>query len=253
MCNKLKVCNKCKKELPLTREYFTKHKPSKDGLHYTCKKCRGFKNYGISLPRENAELIKSGLKRCKYCREIKDINIYRRIGKSRTCEFCPLCEDYHKAQKRIYDKIYYEKNKSMKKDYYSKWKKSGGQELRTMYNQKRRLLEKGIENTLTINEWRVILEYFSYSCAYCGITESEHLKKTKIRLSQEHIVPVAMGGSYTFHNIVPSCSYCNSSKNTKTLEEFYSISDNFTKERYDFIINFIEKIDVNDIKVTHLE
>jgi hypothetical protein len=34
---KTKICTKCKRELPATREYFHKHKGSKDGLNCWCK------------------------------------------------------------------------------------------------------------------------------------------------------------------------------------------------------------------------
>ena len=35
----IKVCTKCGKELPATEEYFQKHRESKDGLNWWCKRC----------------------------------------------------------------------------------------------------------------------------------------------------------------------------------------------------------------------
>jgi hypothetical protein len=36
----LKRCNKCGEEFPVTTDYFTKYKNSKDGFYYTCKTCQ---------------------------------------------------------------------------------------------------------------------------------------------------------------------------------------------------------------------
>lgn len=35
----IKICTKCKRELPATNEFFSKDKNSRDGLSYWCKEC----------------------------------------------------------------------------------------------------------------------------------------------------------------------------------------------------------------------
>lgn len=71
----MKICSKCRKELPSTTEYFHKNKFSFDGLQHYCKICR-HKNYHgskwtektpyISKPRLDA---KKGFKICTRCRK----------------------------------------------------------------------------------------------------------------------------------------------------------------------------------------
>lgn len=226
-----KICKKCGKDLPMTREYFTIAKGNKDGFSNCCKKCRGFKNYGFSLATENKELKKQGLKKCKYCGEIKPIEEYRMIGKTRRIEYCPDCEEIAKKQKSEYDKKYLEENKEHKKEYYNIWKKQGGQEIRRINEQTRKARKKELENTLTIDEWKECLSYFDNKCAYCG-DESEGL-------TQDHVIPVSKGGGYTKENIIPSCKHCNSSKCNKDLEAFYECTENFTEERLRKILKWV--------------
>jgi 5-methylcytosine-specific restriction endonuclease McrA len=48
-------------------------------------------------------------------------------------------------------------------------------------------------------------------CVYC--------RQSK-KLTVDHIIPLARGGTDNIENIVPACRSCNSRKNTKTAEEF---------------------------------
>lgn len=230
---KTKICKKCGKELPMTREYFTVANSNKDGYHNLCKKCRGFKNYGFSLATENKELKKQGLKKCKYCGEIKPIEEYRKVGNTRRIEYCENCEEIAKKEKAIYDKEYSENNKEHKKEYYIKWKMQGGQEIRRINEQSREAMKRNLKNTFTVEDWEDCLDFFNNECAYCG--------RSDIELSQDHVIPISKGGEYTKENIVPACKHCNSSKNNRDLDYYYELTDEFTYERYKKILNWINK------------
>ncbi len=80
------------------------------------------------------------------------------------------------------------------------------------YDQRRRMRKAGLPATLTGGQWQEILEQHDHACAYCG--------RADLPLEQEHMMPVSRGGGYTAANIVPACGPCNSSKGTKTYEEF---------------------------------
>ncbi len=67
-------------------------------------------------------------------------------------------------------------------------------------------------NDFTIEEWKLKLEEYNYCCVYCHVQDQQ--------LHQDHVVPVAKGGGYTWDNIVPACKPCNSSKAAKSLLEF---------------------------------
>lgn len=226
-----KVCTKCGKELPKTREYFTASKYHKDGFHNHCKKCRGFKSYGFALNTENKELAKNGLKKCKYCGKVKPIEEYRMVGKHRRIEYCPDCEAIAKKEKAKYDKKYLEENKEKKKEYYQQWKEQGGSEIRRINEQQREARKRSLKNTLTLEDWHDCLEYFDNRCAYCGCKSEQ--------LSQDHVIPLSKGGEYVRENIVPACKSCNSSKNNRDLDYFYELTEYFTYERYIKILEWI--------------
>jgi hypothetical protein len=68
-------------------------------------------------------------------------------------------------------------------------------------------------NTLTSEEWLVILEEHEFKCVYCG----KNLLNLFNRPTRDHIIPVSKGGDNIKENIAPSCQSCNSRKHTKVL------------------------------------
>lgn len=236
--SKTKICSKCGKELPLTGEYFTVNNSSKDGFHYLCKLCRGFKSYGYSLKYINTVLKEKGLKRCKYCGKDLPIESYKMVGKTRRIEYCEECEHIHKKKKSEYDRQYLIDNKEYKKEYYNQWKEQGGKDIRYENEQKRQELLKSLKHDLTDKEYSDTLSYFNNSCAYCGIYEEECKNKYGVGLSKEHIIPIVKNGEFTKNNIIPSCAGCNSKKHIKDLAEFYEINEEFTTEKYTKILDF---------------
>ena len=73
--------------------------------------------------------------------------------------------------------------------------------------QRRRAVLKGSIGSFTPQEWDSLIEVYKHRCAYCG-------KKTK-RLTVDHIIPLSKGGENFISNIIPACSYCNSSKHDR--------------------------------------
>ena len=59
-------------------------------------------------------------------------------------------------------------------------------------------------NDLTAAQWQEIKAAYGYRCIYCG--------RKMQRLTQDHITPLARGGSHTASNIVPACATCNKKK-----------------------------------------
>lgn len=190
------------------------------------------------LRSENAKLAKQGLKRCKYCLEVKEVTNYKKVGKHRIKEYCIDCTTIYKEEKRKYDKEYYLKNKEKKQVYYKKWKANGGQELRRLNDQKREAKKKNVYSDLTIDEWEECLKYFDYSCAYCGMKNEDHIEKYGHRLHQDHIIPLSKDGAYSKFNIVPACLSCNSSKNDMDLEDFFMHNKIFKLCSYIYILDY---------------
>lgn len=85
-------------------------------------------------------------------------------------------------------------------------------------------------------KWRVeLIERCGNECYYCGIEgdrpedwvwDEAHqsywlpVSTRREMLVREHMVPKSRGGSDKPENIVPACRKCNSTKGTKTVEEW---------------------------------
>ena len=79
---------------------------------------------------------------------------------------------------------------------------------------KRRMKIYNSEGSHTKTEWDAMKKKYNYMCLCCKQQEPF------IKLCEDHIVPLAVGGSNFITNIQPLCKSCNSRKGIKTI--FYS-------------------------------
>lgn len=190
---KLKRCPRCGYIFPY--EHFHKNKGTPDGLQAVCKDCfrssqelQGALEYEFKVA-EREELARRNLKRCNRCEGIKP-----------RCQF-----HYNAATWDLLDTICKPCASEKFSIYYST-------ERSRMRKQRRRAKKANAEHSLTKEDWQFALEYFEYSCAYCG--------RTGISLCQEHFVPLAAGGGYTKRNILPACKRCNYSKHQSPFNDW---------------------------------
>lgn len=80
---------------------------------------------------------------------------------------------------------------------------------------RRAALRRDAPGSFTPQEWQAKLEEYNYQCAYCGNPLDEDI-------TIDHITPISRGGSHNISNLAPAHKSCNSSKNNKTLEEFWA-------------------------------
>jgi len=70
---------------------------------------------------------------------------------------------------------------------------------------------------------RLIIEAWGGCCAYCGCQPG--------KITLDHVIPKAKGGTTQWSNLVPACSDCNVSKNHCNWIEWYQQQLSHTSER----------------------
>jgi len=84
-----------------------------------------------------------------------------------------------------------------------------------------------------------ILRRDAYRCGYCG--------RGDLRLTIDHIIPKARGGTDSWDNLVSACTLCNNRKGDRTPEEanMMMLIKPFKPSHIMFIKNVVGKIDDN--------
>lgn len=111
------------------------------------------------------------------------------------------------AQKREYSRRNAERIAAERAEYYR-----ANKEIWQVHNGRRRARKAA--GTLTLDEWRTILDEFDHRCAYC---------QGQGAMEIEHMVPLSRGGRHDKDNIVPACRSCNRRKYDRTIFEFLAI------------------------------
>lgn len=128
-------------------------------------------------------------------------------------------KEYEKTH-RIERRAYRAKNKEKIREKGKEWRHNNPGKVR-LYDQKKRALRKMAGFLPLERIQRVIREnietYGVLTCIYCE-------KPTKSNQdSLEHKQPLFRGGTHDFENLAIACRSCNSSKGTKTFEEYTQI------------------------------
>jgi hypothetical protein len=171
--------------------------------------------------------------RCKRC-SIEDTQEYERNDpeKVRNCRLRSYQK--HKESKNQRNKNWQSKNREHLKEYNKQYIKDNPEKVKE-YGYKR--LNKN--HKISEKEWNSCKEYFNNSCAYCGMSETEHKTKHKNRgLNKEH---VDHEGSVYLDNCVPACYRCNLCKWLYPMEEWYRKQQYFDEERLQKILKWVNE------------
>lgn len=90
------------------------------------------------------------------------------------------------------------------------WK--GGYENTLMLNRKRRVLKYDNGGTHTLEQWNTLKRKYAFMCLCCKKQEPF------VTLSEDHIIPLSLGGTDDITNIQPLCRSCNSQKHNKVVD-----------------------------------
>ncbi|UCH66869.1 MAG: HNH endonuclease [Ignavibacterium sp.] len=82
-----------------------------------------------------------------------------------------------------------------------------------------------------------ILRRDAYRCGYCG--------RGDLRLTIDHIIPKARGGTDSWDNLISACTICNNKKSDRTPEEanMSLLTKPFKPSHIMFIKNVVGKLD----------
>lgn len=152
------------------------------------------------------------VKRCSFCGEWKLLDEFAKngvdeTGAQRYRDDCKTCYNVRRREN---------KTKKRHSDFVGGMKRRGETDV-----------------TYTHQQWKEAVIYFGGECAYCGCT-----MRKGMRLTRDHLVPVAKGGKTIQSNIVPACSHCNSSKQDEEWRDWYMKQPFFSQERMNKIFKW---------------
>jgi 5-methylcytosine-specific restriction endonuclease McrA len=239
-----KCCSKCGETKPLADYYIDRGR-----VKPHCKACHAAaaqayrQSHAASLKINKAAYYQSRKtagtpvvkhppeKQCITCQEVKpaadfyiDSITGRLIGECKTCRTTAALAyaQAHPKQRRQIGRRYNTQNP----DVYRAWRRANPQRVRAIkhrynsthpeqlkaWDHRRKARVRGAGGSFTGAEWRALKAQYDHRCLMCGRQEPE------IKLSVDHVVPVALGGSNDASNIQPLCLFCNQSKHTTILD-----------------------------------
>lgn len=167
---------------------------------------------------------------CTICHSEKLLDAFMKRGD----KFRNQCKECHNAKVLLYVKANPEKRKESKHNSYLKHKDSAAEYARNYYvENKDVILERG-KNWDKANPEKKAEKYNRRrarlsACKTYEIRESFliNLKNSpcigcgsRIKITQDHIVPLARGGNHSEGNLQPLCLSCNSGKQDKLMSEW---------------------------------
>ena len=116
----------------------------------------------------------------------------------------------HKTRAEQNRKDYYNTHERKNYNYYQTHERA--RKLQQMGAMRYRARKMGAEGTHTLEEWEALKKEYIFRCAACG--EQEPV----IKLTEDHIKPLSIGGSNCIDNIQPLCRTCNCKKGINFLK-----------------------------------
>ncbi len=235
---KTKVCDKCRREYPLSKYEVRKRDLKVRPDCNSCKRLSTLIKRGFSGKRlvviQNKLLATVGKTSCPDCGALRD-------SACKTSSRCHKCSPTSLEKRREYSRKHYhsgggkesaaKRGKGRVRHYSKEERRKWRLENRDRVNKaardryrndpekrakiiasvaKRRCLEGGA----TVSQIEERFDFHGNKCIYCGCGGPMEI---------EHMIPVSRGGTNWPANLAPACRSCNSSKGSKTFFEFKGI------------------------------
>lgn len=183
------ICPTCKKEFTQTDGKQKYCSPAcRQSVKESVKKYKEKVRSGLHVPVKKGSKLTE--KTCKLCGSTRPLDEFSKRPGGRVCDEC--IPTYYAEMHRKH-KVYYKRK-----------------------HKERELKLKQIEGTHTQAQWEEVKANQDYTCLCCKRREPE------IRLTKDHIVPLARGGTDYISNIQGLCLVCNSKKCAKEIDYRHS-------------------------------
>jgi hypothetical protein len=189
-------------------------------------------------------------KECSKCEVWKPLEDFYKGGslggRSSNCKVCwinsvKLYYQKNREEKLEYQRQHERKNRERRLKYKQQYRQVN-REATTTHRQNYRARKKGLPDTLTLEQWGQILEFFG-GCALTGATEN---------LAKDHVIPLAVGhGGTTKKNMIPLSADLNNSKNDRNLFDWFeSEKERFdlSQEKFDALIVYLAELNEMNIE-----
>lgn len=129
-------------------------------------------------------------------------------------------------------RIWKENNKESRRQADKEWTQNNPERTRERGRRRRARKYNAVKNAsidVTHKDIELLKQTFNESCVYCGSTE---------KLTIDHVIPLARGGTHELKNLLPCCRSCNSSKNCSPIQSWYQSKPFFSEQRWEAIVKF---------------
>ena len=152
---------------------------------------------------------------------------------------CKICRNEQNKQYREDNKDYYKQYREDNKEKIAEYAKQyyaseQGQVVQFNARNKRRQREEEQGRGITVEQWKEMMEFFEWKCAYSGTPLN------KDNRTIDHIIPLKIGGLNEPWNCVPMYANYNFSKQGKDMMVWYREQEFFSEERLNKIYEWIE-------------
>lgn len=203
-----KRCNKC--NLVYDISYFRKNSDAKDGLSNVCKSCASIQNKKYYENNKEIILKKEKVYRKNQFNKIqKRRKAYSEANKDKISEYHKNYYSKNKKYFKLRNESYYKTNKEKVRLLVRSYAKKNPDKVK-IYSENKRSRKFGSRDRVSLDEWNAILNRFGHKCLCCG--------KEGIKLTQDHVIPLTLGGRHSIDNIQPLCTSCNSRKHTQIVD-----------------------------------